>query len=78
MPGTGGSGYPEQRTLHWPKLCPQGRWRWSWARKDRACGTISRGHCDALARLPIGDAVESLNVSNAAAIALYAIATRQA
>lgn len=33
-------------------------------------------HCDAQARLPIGDAMESLNVSNAAAIALYAIATR--
>jgi 23S rRNA (guanosine2251-2'-O)-methyltransferase len=31
-------------------------------------------HCDALARLPIGDAVESLNVSNAAAVALYAAA----
>ena len=31
-----------------------------------------RDHCDAVARLPISDAVESLNVSNAAAIALYA------
>jgi 23S rRNA (guanosine2251-2'-O)-methyltransferase len=29
-----------------------------------------------VARLPIASAIESLNVSNAAAIALYAIATR--
>ena len=33
-------------------------------------------HCDALARLPITSDIESLNVSNAAAISLYAVATR--
>lgn len=32
-------------------------------------------HCDGLARLPISDKVESLNVSTAAAVALYAIAS---
>ena len=32
----------------------------------------TREHCDALARLPITDSMESLNVSNAAAVALYA------
>ncbi|PZT85932.1 MAG: 23S rRNA (guanosine(2251)-2'-O)-methyltransferase RlmB [Citromicrobium sp.] len=33
-------------------------------------------HCDALAKLPIAPTVESLNVSNATAIALYAVASR--
>jgi len=33
-------------------------------------------HCDELARLPITDAVQSLNVSNAAAVALYATTRR--
>lgn len=32
----------------------------------------TRDHCDAIARLPITDAIDSLNVSNAAAVALYA------
>ena len=36
-----------------------------------------RQHCDAIARLPMSGAIESLNVSNAAAVALYAMATRE-
>jgi 23S rRNA (guanosine2251-2'-O)-methyltransferase len=36
----------------------------------------TKAHCDELARLPISNRVESLNVSNAAAVALYAAAAR--
>jgi 23S rRNA (guanosine2251-2'-O)-methyltransferase len=37
---------------------------------------LTAERCDQLAKLPISDAMESLNVSNAAAIALYAAARR--
>ena len=39
---------------------------------------LSRDHCDMLVRININDDAESLNVSNAAAIALYAASLYQA
>ena len=37
---------------------------------------LTRDLCDFMVRLPISDSVESLNVSNAAAVALYALTNR--
>ena len=37
---------------------------------------LTREHCDLMARIPIARGAESLNVSNAAAVALYEIARR--
>ena len=43
--------------------------------RDRKLDPDIRATLDALAKLPITSAIESLNVSNAAAVALYAAAT---
>ena len=71
-PASGGSAWlatpkPNLKDALGPAACRAG------ARSRRAgLRPNTREHCDALARLPISDAVESLNVSNAAAVALYA------
>ena len=39
---------------------------------------LTREHCDELARLPTGGAIGSLNVSNAAAVALYEVVRQRA
>ena len=46
----------------------------SWSEGDGMRHNVME-HCDVLARLPISPRMESLNISNAAAIALYAVAT---
>jgi 23S rRNA (guanosine2251-2'-O)-methyltransferase len=37
---------------------------------------LTREHCDLMVRIPIAKGMESLNVSNAAAVALYELARR--
>ncbi len=46
--------------------------------EDEGLRRLTRERCDMTARIPLSDATESLNVSNAAAIALYELARRRA
>ncbi len=55
-----------------------GPWRWCWGPKGRGCAKRPRKPCDALVRIDAAGRFGSLNVSNAAAIALYAVRTKTA
>lgn len=41
--------------------------------ESRGMRSLTKKHCDHLVRIPISDKIDSLNISNAAAIAMYAV-----
>jgi 23S rRNA (guanosine2251-2'-O)-methyltransferase len=46
--------------------------------EDEGLARLVREHCDALVSIPIASAVESLNASVAAAVALYEVSQQRA
>jgi 23S rRNA (guanosine2251-2'-O)-methyltransferase len=65
-------------TLLLPDAMPAGKLVLVLGAEGEGMRQNTEAHCDALAKLPISPRMESLNISNAAAIALYAAATRAA